>query len=485
MRILVWHVVPLALAVAPGCVPRGYRDDEALARSGGASWSGRSGVEKDVTAVGADLEKEARLPRISEARPTALPTETADLEKEARLPRILRIALARHPGLLEAKERVKEQLARVSPSARLPDLELKYEQWGVPLGRPYALDEADSLMLGLRQTFPPPGVLRARESAARQEAEIALDALRERTLDVVHEVEHAYYEYLLADREVRIHLEHVDLTERALDLTRSNFRTGSASEQDVLRVMVELQTVQRDIAQLEQRRRSAAALLNSLMARDADAPLGPAPDLLPTEIPLGLTDLEKLAETKRPEVLAAEHRKKRGEADVRAAERAATWPSFMVGVDYWYMPTLKAPHAYGAMVSVSLPWLNPKHREEWRAAELAASADRCALDSVKIRVRYEVHDAFARYEAARRRYLMTRNDLLPTARQSFEAAQAAFAAGKGSGLALLDALQSLLRARLDEVRGRVELKAAISDLKRAVGADLEEVAITDSPGAHP
>jgi hypothetical protein len=27
------------------------------------------------------------------------------------------------------------------------------------------------------------------------------------------------------------------------------------------------------------------------------------------------------------------------------------WPSFMVGADYWFMPTMETQHAYGAMVS--------------------------------------------------------------------------------------------------------------------------------------
>ena len=49
-----------------------------------------------------------------------------------------------------------------------PILELKYEQWGVPLARPYALDEANTLMLGVRQTFPAWGSLDARGRAARR-----------------------------------------------------------------------------------------------------------------------------------------------------------------------------------------------------------------------------------------------------------------------------------------------------------------------------
>ena len=55
-------------------------------------------------------------------------------------------------------------------ASRLPDLEAKYEQWGVPLAHPYALDEANMLMLGVRQTFPAWGTLDARGRAAAEDA---------------------------------------------------------------------------------------------------------------------------------------------------------------------------------------------------------------------------------------------------------------------------------------------------------------------------
>jgi outer membrane protein, heavy metal efflux system len=248
---------------------------------------------------------------------------------------------------------------------------------------------------------------------------------------------------------------------------------------------VELKGLHRDVARIEQRKRSAAALLNALMGRPGSAPLGPAVDLEVTEIPVALVDLEKLAPEKRPEVLAGVHVVKRGQAYVDAASSRASWPSFMVGVDYWFMPTAEERHAYGAMVSINLPWLNPKHREEVRAAERATAADKRALDSVRNTVRYEVADALARYEAARKTYLISRIDVLPAARQSFEAAQAGFAPGRSNALELLDALQSLLQVRLDEVRELVDLKVAIADLERAIGTDLEEAPITKSQGTHP
>jgi len=415
--------------------------------------------------------------RVSPPRPGGstradLTADEASLAEQARLETIVRIALARNPGLGEAEARTRSDVGQARAAGRLPDLELKVEQWGVPLRRPYALADADALMVGVRQGFPAPGARGAEARAAAEQAQVTAYALRARRLDLVRQVERGYAEYVLADRESRIHLEHAELTGRILDTARAGFRSGGVSQQDVLRVSVELEALHRDIAQIAQRRRSAAAMLNSLMGRDASAPLGPAPDLEAAELDLALPEMERLAAARRPERRAAAHAIRRSQASADAARSTARWPSLMIGVDYMYMPASDEEHGYGAMLSINLPWLNPRSGEHTRAREQMVEADRRAAESVDLTVRYEVIDALARHEAARRTYLISRDQLVPAARRSFEAGQAGLATGRGSTLGLLDALQSLLEARLGETRALAELRTSLADLERAVGTDL-------------
>jgi outer membrane protein TolC len=383
-------------------------------------------------------------------------------------------ALVHNPDLVAERARVAEQLARVSVVARRPDPELKYEQWGVPLVRPYALGEADTLMVGVRQSFPAPGSLDAQERAARAEVEQAVLTLRARQLDVARQVESTCYQYLLAEREQAIHLEHAELTQRLVDQARSSFRVGATTEHDVLRVAVEIHRLHRDVARLDQRRLTAVALLNTLMGRPPATALTPSVELAATEIDLPLAQLEALARTDRPEVRAAVRGVARGTASVEAARAAATWPTFMVGLDYMYMPYMHERHSYGAMVSVSLPWFGSRRRDQTTASERGVTADRHAVTAATTTVHYEVTAAFAGYQAARSSYLITSRDLVPAAQRSLEAAQAGFAGGRGNTAVLLDALRAVLDIRLEEIRALVELKQSIIDLERAVGTELAE-----------
>lgn len=400
--------------------------------------------------------------------------DEAALAKAADPSTILRVALAHNPDLAQARERVLAAAARARSIAHLPDPELKYEQWAVPLARPWALDEAQTIMVGLRQSFPAPGSLDAKTRVAVEEAQEGVAAIRARQLDIAQQVRHALAEYWRADREYRVHLEHVAIAEHLVELARAGYRAGRGSQQDVLRAIVEVSRLHTDVADIEQQRRSQVALLNALMARPPEAPLGPAPEPTPVEIETRFAELSRRLDAARPELAAADHAVKRSEAQVAAARQSAYWPSFMVGADYWFMPTATTPmpqHAYSGMVSLTLPWLNPQHRDELRAAEHALAADRHALAAARNAAHYQLADALARAVAAREALAVYDRDLLGQARESYESAEATYAAGQGDALGLLDALRGLLQVRLDRLRALARLEGSLADLDRAVGED--------------
>ena len=394
--------------------------------------------------------------------------DDAELGRSAKLETILRVALDRNRDVAENQSRALAAEARRRAASQLPDLEMKYEQWGVPLSRPYALDRAQTLMLGLRQTFPAWGTLDARGRAAAEEAGSARDASRARRQEVGAQVRRTYATYYKADQELRLHLEHVGLTSRVLELARLNQRTGHRSLQDVLRLELELTRLHTDLARIEREQRSSRALLNVLMDRPPEAPLGPPEDL--TVVPsTEIVTLERSVDANRPEIGAAVRAVRRSEAALDVARRSAQFPNVMVGVDYWYMPTMDVHQAYGAMVAINLPWLSGRHRDEEREAEQSVKAEQHALESTKNAVRYELHDAAARLESARQSFTIIDQELLAQARRSLEATESAYAAGQGDAGGLLDALRSYLQVRIERVRALAELASSQADLERAAG----------------
>jgi cobalt-zinc-cadmium efflux system outer membrane protein len=407
-------------------------------------------------------------PSTPSSRRSMPPADDAELERTAKLQTILRIALARNRDVAENQARAAAAEAHGRAASRLPDLELKYEQWGVPLSRPYALDSAQTLMIGLRQTFPAWGTLDARGRAASEEAGSARDMSRARRQEVAAQVRRTYATYYKADQELRLHLEHVGLTSRVLELARLNQRTGHGSLQDVLRLELEMTRLHTDVARIEREERSSRALLNALMDRPAEAPLGPPEDL--AVIPaMEIATLEKGIDANRPEIGSAARAVRRSEALLDGARHAARFPEVMVGLDYWYMPTIPDHQAYGAMVGINLPWLSGRHGDEEREAEQTVHAEAAALESAQNAVRYELHDAAARLESARQSFTIIDQELLAQARRSLEATQSEYASGHGDAVGVLDALRSYLQVRIERVRALAELASSQADLERAAG----------------
>lgn len=398
--------------------------------------------------------------------------DEAALAREARLPELLRVARARNPELDESRLRAEAASARGRAAARLPDPELKYEQWGVPLERPFALDRADTVMLGVRQALPAWGTRAARARVAEEEAAAAGDEVRARRQELEARVRRAFAEYARTHHELRLHREHVDLTSRLVELARLGYQSGRSTQQDVLRLALELSRLHADVARIEQERRSSQALLNALMNRPPAAPLGPPPEPAPPSPATPVEELARDLDRHRTDVVAGERAIRRDQAALDLARRAARYPTVMVGVDYWYMPMLDTRHGYGAMVSMSLPWLGAGRRAEVTAAERTLRADERALEAARVAARYELEDAAAQLEGAQRTFEIVERDLLPQARRTFESAQAAFAAGQGEALGLLDTLRSYLQVRVERVRAIARIEAALAELDRAAGREV-------------
>jgi cobalt-zinc-cadmium efflux system outer membrane protein len=342
---------------------------------------------------------------------------------------------------------------------------------------PVGFDRANTIMIGLRQSFPAWGSRDARERAAREDASSAGDTAEARRQEVVAQARRAFAAYARADREYRIHLEHVGLTSRIVEVARSLYQVGRGAQQDLLRTQAELSRLHVDVAGVEQQRRSAQALLNALMDRDPDAALGPTPDVSAADALAGQdapANAERALE-QRPELKASARAVKRSEAALDVAEREADFPALMVGADYWYMPMAPDRHGYGAMVSMSLPWLNPGHRDEVKAAERSGAADRSALRAQQAAARYQLRDADAKLRAARETLALIHDRVLADARRSFESAQASFQSGRGDVTPLLDAARSYLQVRIDEVRALAEVDSSRADVARAAGLPVADL----------
>tara|TARA_R110001583_G_scaffold191541_3_gene356952 strand:+ start:1847 stop:3088 length:1242 start_codon:yes stop_codon:yes gene_type:complete len=237
-----------------------------------------------------------------------------------------------------AAERAEAEAARerVEPAGALPDPAFQIELMDATNtmrggGTTILPGEVGETRYSVVQSFPAWGKRELDVRAATARAGRA-DAGREAVwLELSASIKAAWLRYYAADREAVLNRDALRLLQGLEEITLSRYRLGLLPQQAVLRAQREITAQRLSRVAVEQRRRTAAAALNALLARTPDSPLA-----APAE-PAPLVDLppidQLLTHTRdRNPLLAAEA------AGVEAArfERDRTWrdryPDFSIGL---------------------------------------------------------------------------------------------------------------------------------------------------------
>jgi outer membrane protein TolC len=441
-----------------------------------ATWAPSSAVMMMIAACAGPGRQagHAEVVRIGQppaAEAGALPGDE-QLAREARLGDVLAVVLARNPELAEGRARVEAGLERAAVARGLPAPELTAELEHVPLARPHAVNDAAALMVGVRQMIPAPGSRGARAAAEAAGARVDAWDVAARRRDLARRTRMAFADYAAATAEVALHEEHVALGHGLVDALRAAYRAGRASQQDVLLADLEAHRLHTDVIDARQRLTSARALLNGLMARPADAPLGPPPAPAAEPVVLDRAQLASLQARSRPELGAADAELRRAEAERRMAAIERSRPDLMLEAGYVAMPEDMNVHGYRVMVSLSLPWLSGRGSAGVRAADRAIEAARHGRAAAAIAARTELDDGIARVQAARETYELVDATLLPAAERAHDAALAGLIAPQGSAITLLQAFRTRIDLRVERVRALTRLATSVADLESVLGTEL-------------
>jgi outer membrane protein TolC len=351
-------------------------------------------------------------------------------------------------------------------------------------------------VFSLSQRLPLPQKLDAREALAWQEARAAEQGWRQARRDAAAKVRRAYWSRYAALRALQTLQEGRGLLGQLHEAALAKLEVSQATQAGVLRLAVERDGLSEQILQQRQRADSAAALINRLIDRPAEAAL---PEDVPPEnastaaLPLspGKPPRDELDRAVRdhPAVVRAQAMLEAA-AQRRRLARLDDWPDLTVGATY-------APIRDGGLagsangedqlflsLGVNLPiWRKPRRaaRREARAAAGQAGAE---LSQAVAEVRYRVEESALRLVSLRERLELFREALQPQAHQAWQAALSAYRAGEGD----LDAVIETWRRRLTLEQTQHELVAqahqAWADLRRALGERAsEETSDKDQPTA--
>ncbi len=409
--------------------------------------------------------------RLENSAPAASPDAADDpfrglatLERAA----LVREALRRNPGLAAARSVWRAALARYPQETALEDPMLDSAIGPGSFGS----DEVDpAFRVGLSQALPFPGKRRLRGEVALAEAEASSQEFEEERLKLAATASLLFDEYYLAARSLERNASHLEFVEELSQATLARYESGSASQQDALLAEAELAELLHRGVLLETAQRRAAARINTLLHRLPELPLPPPPAFLPapTEQAVDVAALTERALAQRPALRAARARVAAREQAVALARREY-FPDFTLtgGYDRFWQEKPLQP-MLGLALNVPLQLGGRRGALEQAHAELANA--RSDAQRAEDAVRLAVTSGVDRLRESHHLLELTRDRMLPVARDRLAASRAAFESGQGSFLELIDAERGLRSAELayEEIvttlwRRHAELDRASADL---------------------
>jgi outer membrane protein TolC len=387
------------------------------------------------------------------------------------LPELIQEVLARNPELAATRKQWEASTNRIAQVRSLDDPILSLQLWNVP--QPFNVARTENHIFGLSQNLPFPGKLGLKGEVASRSADMSGQAVRAKERELVVRLKQSYYDLFLAQKAVQIHHEQVELLRQFVEITNSKFRAGKGSQADVLKAQVELSLLFQHLPVLEQQRKTAEAMLNTLLDRDTSSPLGIAqePSQLPIETPLD--DLHGLALNDRPEIKAAELDVQRSE-QARALAQRQYYPDFNVAVQRFQ--NYQANDGFGAYVAMSIPfafWTKPKYDAGVQEAEAAVSVAQAQQHTLENMTRFQINDLLAKFRATDQVATLYRTTILPQAEQSLESARVGYRAGKGGFLDLIDTQRAWRGFQLEYFKALVDRQHRLAELEQVVGITLD------------
>jgi outer membrane protein TolC len=341
------------------------------------------------------------------------------------------------------------------------------------------------------QAVPWLGTLETKARTAEAETNVARAKLAAKELEVIEQVKRAYYELYFIQQAIRITEENRELLLDFVQIADSKYRTGKASQQDVLRAQVEASNLANQLIRLRQELASTQAQLARLLHASPDTPVGALAELPAGEIPANLDRLYEEATRQRPELHAQLAEIQRDRHGVELA-RLAYFPDFKFSVDWTEMsaagamaPTADGIDDVGIGMMVDVPIYRKRLAAGVREAEAQTVASVREYDSLRDGTVQEVKDLFAQSTSQYDLVRLFRDDIIPKSQQTLEVSQAAYQVGDVDFLQLIDNWQQLLRFQIAYYRLESQLQQSLAMLERVVGGQIQTVAPSERGSPAP
>src|SRR5437870_6521331 len=331
--------------------------------------------------------------------------------------------------------------------------------------------------LSIEQLIPITGKNLVRGRIAAAEAFSAFEEARRAQLDVIAKARATYFQLANAYDQLEINSKNLTSLKQIADISRSRYEACLESAANVLIAETDHSKLLEARRDLERNLSDAQSQLNTLMNRDAFAPLGPPAEATISEASLSVSRLHAITLAQRPEVQTVRAKIDGEKSKLQLAHRAWIPDPALVVKGQRYNDAAEAVSELDAGVSFTIPWVNPgKYSAGVREARANLAATEQGLEREQKEALRLLRDQLAKIETFHHHVELFRDKLVPQAGQAFEIGRASWESGKAT---FLDWITSQRNLRDIEAKGREHLahyQMAVVELEAVIGAEIYSTA---------
>jgi cobalt-zinc-cadmium efflux system outer membrane protein len=385
---------------------------------------------------------------------------------------VTRTVLANNAAIKEAESRWQAAIHRVRQANAWDDPRVAGE-W---LAHRYVDVPPNAFMdqtLAIEQPIPITGKNLVRGRVAAAEALSAYEGARRTQLDVIAKARATYFQLANAYDQLEINDKNLTSLKQIADISRSRYEAGLESAANVLVAETDFSKLQEARRDLERNLSDAQSQLNTLMNRDAFAPLGTPVTATVNHAHLSVSRLHAITLAQRPEVQMARAKIDGEKSKLQLAHRAWIPDPALTVKGQRYNDAAEAVSELDAGVSFTIPWVNPsKYSAGVREAQANVGAAEQGLDREQKEAIRLLRDQLAKIDTFHHHVELFRDKLVPQAQQAFEATRLSYESGKATFLDWITAQRNL---RDIEAMGREHLahyQIGVAELEAVIGADV-------------
>jgi len=391
------------------------------------------------------------------------------------LPSLVSTALTRNPELKSSEARWQMFKSRIVQAGSLEDpmLMLKIQNGVITDPFNFSKEVMTAKVIGVSQQLPFWGKRGLKSEIAAKDAESYRWLVEERKLELVRMVKETWYQIYFTDKSLDVIDKNIRILDDFIALAETKYTVGQGTQQDLFKAQVERSKMLDMKISLEQKRKSLAVALNSLLYREPETAVARIPDFEITPLLNSSKELRATAYNKRPLFKSLQAQIDKGEAGHKLA-RKEFYPDFNVSLEYMQRDPAMGGEGLD-MYSLGVTFNLPLQRER-RHAMLADSDSEVRMaaeemNSLRNGIDSGIADLIANLERREKLVSLYKTGIIPQAEQSLESAVIGYRVNKVDFLTLLDSRITLFNYERELYESQSEYMMGLARLEAAIGAD--------------